>query len=209
MAQGAPTTEPASSSRLIARHGYDNGIGGKEAYGLEADGGPRHIPQTWRKHRFERNDIPSVRYTGSQYQWHSFLIRDIEDRKPDKVGVFGNSIPLSSHGRERLGELLMMRVKHLNSKEDPIYPFTATDYRKVFQKRGERLGLKNLHPYQTRHGGASEDLNSAERDHQGVKIRGRWHTDQSVRRYGKVGGIQRSMANLSPAHMGYGIVSGL
>lgn len=71
----------------------------------------------------------------------------------------------------------MMRVRHLKSKEDPIYPFTtAADYRKVCQKSGGRLGLNNLHPYQTRHGGASEDLNSGERDHQGVKIKGRWHT---------------------------------
>ena len=139
--------------------------------------------------------IPPVRHTGRQYQWHSLLIRDIEDRKPDKVGVYDNSIPLNSPGREYLGDLLMRRVRHLNS--------TAADFRKVFQKAGERLGLNNLHPYQTRHGGASEDLNSGERDHQGVKIRGRWHTDQSVRRYGKVGKIQRLMANLSPAHMAY------
>lgn len=83
MAQGAPTTEPASSSPThCLRHGYDHGIGRKKAYGVETDGGPRHIPQT--------------------YKWHSLLIRDIEDQKLDKVGMYDNSIPLNSHGREYL-----------------------------------------------------------------------------------------------------------
>eukprot|EP00438_Fugacium_kawagutii_P002019 Skav214231 [mRNA] locus=scaffold1133:6956:10370:+ [translate_table: standard] len=148
-----------------------------------------------------RDVVPPVRNTGQQYRWHSIIVRDCQDFKPDKVGVFDNSIPLNSKGREFLGPLLMSRVIKLNSKDDFIYPFTAAEYRKCFQVAGERLSIKNLHPYQTRHGGASEDLNSGERDPQSVKIRGRWHTDQSVRRYGKVGKIQRLMAGLSPSQM--------
>ena len=147
--------------------------------------------------------VPPVRNTGKQYRWYAIVVRDAQDLRPDKTGVFDNSIPLNSPGREYLGQLLWERAKKLNQVVDTIYPFEASDYRKSFQEAGTLLGVKNLHPYQTRHGGASEDLNSGERDHQAVKVRGRWHTDQSVRRYGKVGKVQKLMAELSPEHMAY------
>lgn len=148
-----------------------------------------------------RDVVAPVKNSGKQYRWYSIVGRDSEDLKPDKVGVFDNTIPLNSPGREFLGELIWKRAKSLNSKEELIYPFTSAEYRKNFQRVGEGFNLKNLHPYQTRYGGASEDLNSGDRCHQGVKRRGRWHTDQSVRRYAKVGKVQRLMGTLSPEHM--------
>lgn len=145
--------------------------------------------------------VAPVKNSGKHYKWHSIIVRDIEDLRPDKAGVYDNSIPLDSLDRQFLGPLIWSHTQNLKSKESNLFPFTAAQYRKVFQQCGETLNLKNLHPYQTRHGGASEDLNSGARDFQQVKIRGRWHTDQSVRRYAKVGKIQKLMANLSRHHM--------
>lgn len=101
-----------------------------------------------------RDAVAPVKNSGKQYRWYSIVVRDSEDLKPDKVGVFDNTVPLNSPGREFLGELIWKRAKSLNSKEELIYPFTSAEYRKNFQRVGERLNLKNLHPYQTRHGGA-------------------------------------------------------
>ena len=69
--------------------------------------------------------------------------------------------------------------------------FDPADLRKEMIAAGEQLGMKGLHPYQLRHGGAADDLNSKMRDYQGVKNGGRWQTDQSARRYTKVGKIQQ------------------
>lgn len=136
--------------------------------------------------------IPPVAGAGKQYRWY----------KPDKAGVYDNTIQLNSPGREFLGELLWQQAKEAKAKsEEFVFQFAAAEFRKKFQLAGERLLLKNLHPYQCRHGGASEDLNSGDRDFQKVKIRGRRHTDQSVRRYAKTGKIQRLMAQLSPSHL--------
>ena len=150
-----------------------------------------------------RDIVPPVRNGGKQYRWFAIVVRDSQDHKPDKTGVFDNSVPLNSVGREYLVQLLWERVLVLNGKDEKVYPFDAAEFRKNFQEAGQLLGFKNLHPYQSRHGGASEDLNSGERDHLAVKFRGRWHTDQSVRRYGKVGKIQKMMTDLSPERMAF------
>ena len=42
----------------------------------------------------------------------------------------------------------------------------------------KKLNLEVLHPYQLRHGGATDDLSSRCRDHNGVKSRGRWENRQ-------------------------------
>ena len=82
---------------------------------------------------------------------------------------------------------MLKKAKEVNSKDDLIFSFNMEEYRKEFIAVGKLLGVDQLHPYQLRHGGASQDLCSGFRDHQGVKSRGRWVTDQSVRRYAKIG----------------------
>ena len=119
------------------------------------------------------------------------MIRDFDELRPDKVGIFDNSIPLNSRERTWIGDVLHQHVKTLPKKDSKIFPFDAADFKQEMSAAGERLRLVGLHPYQLRHGGAADDLNAKERDHQGVKSRGRWQTDQSVRRYTKVGKIQQ------------------
>ena len=75
--------------------------------------------------------------------------------------------------------------------------------RKDFTMAAEALGVSGLHPYQCRHGGASDDMSSKVRDFQSVKARGRWQTDQSVRRYTKIGKIQQLLNHLSKNKMAF------
>ena len=86
-----------------------------------------------------------------------------------------------------IGEFLLQKAKEVNDPDAMIFNFTMENLRKEFAAAGKGLGVDQLHPYQLRHGGASEDLSSGFRDHNSVKARGRWKTDQSVRRYAKIG----------------------
>ena len=151
----------------------------------------------------KKNLVVPVSKAGPQYKWYAIVIRDFDELRPDKVGIFDNSIPLNSRERTWIGDVLHQHVRTLPKKDSKIFPFDAADFRQEMSAAGERLRLVGLHPYQLRHGGAADDLNAKERDHQGVKSRGRWQTDQSVRRYTKVGKIQQILNQLSPANLAY------
>ena len=151
----------------------------------------------------KRNIVAPVKKAGPQYKWFSIVVRDFDNKKPDKVGVFDNSIPLDSKKRMWIGPILHQLANKCPNKDDQIFDFNMDEFRKEFTAAGSLLGINNLHPYQLRHGGAAEDLNSRSRDHQGVKFRGRWNTDVSVRRYTKVGKVQQLMNLLSPKSMAY------
>jgi integrase len=151
----------------------------------------------------KRNIVAPVKKAGPQYKWFSIVVRDFDNKKPDKVGVFDNSIPLDSKKRMWIGPILHQLANKCPNKDDQIFDFNMDEFRKEFTAAGSLLGINNLHPYQLRHGGAAADLNSRSRDHQGVKFRGRWNTDVSVRRYTKVGKVQQLMNLLSPKSMAY------
>jgi len=87
-------------------------------------------------------------------------------------------------------------LKEISGDNGAIFQFKLEAFRKLYQKSGRWLGLPDLHVYQLRHGGASDDLCSKLRDHYGVKERGRWQTDTSVRRYAKVGKIQNLLSRM-------------
>ena len=103
------------------------------------------------------------------------MVRDSQDHKPDKTGVFDKLGAFEQCGARGISDSFFGKgFLVLNAKDEKVYPFDAAEFRKNFQEAGQLLGFKNLHPYQSRHGGASEDLNSGERDHLAVKVRGRW-----------------------------------
>ena len=144
----------------------------------------------------KRNVVPPVKSAGKQFQWVTVVIRDQEGQRPDKVGVFDNSLALNNKHTMWIGRFLLEHVKTLK-KDSFIFSFSMDEYRKQFVKFGAALGLGTVHPYQLRHGGATEDLTSGRLDHNGVKARGRWRTDQSVRRYAKSGRVQQLLSQMS------------
>ena len=144
----------------------------------------------------KRHIVPPVKMAGNQYGWVNVVIRDQEGQKPDKVGVYDNSLPFDVDKDKWIGEALLQHSNKLAKSSDLLFSFSMDDYRKKFQQAGSRLGVDHLHPYQLRHGGATEDMTSKKRDLAGVKSRGRWKTDQSVRRYAKVGRVQQLLAKL-------------
>jgi integrase len=150
-----------------------------------------------------RNIIAPVAVAGSQFKMVTVVVRDFEDGVPDKVGTYDNSLKLDNPNTAWIGTWLLRRARALNSQESHVFNFKMEDYRKEFVKVGQLLGVENLHPYQLRHGGASQDLSSRFRDHQAVKTRGRWVTDQSVRRYAKTGRVQQLLTKLNPQQLSF------
>jgi integrase len=147
--------------------------------------------------------VTPVHKAGRMYHKYMLIVRDQEEGVPDKVGIFDNSISLDTPSRSYLGPLLEKHINSMKNKCDPLYPFTNQEFRKEFAMSCKKIGLEGLHPYLMRHGGASEDLGMGIRDHAAVKSRGRWFTDQSVRRYAKIGKIQRMISRLSPPALEY------
>ena len=138
-----------------------------------------------------RNIVAPIPVAGSQFRVVTVIVRDFDSGVPDKVGVYDTSLRMDNPKTAWVGEFLLKKAKEVNSKDDLIFSFNMEEYRKEFIAVGKLLGVDQLHPYQLRHGGASQDLCSGFRDHQGVKGRGRWVTDQSVRRYAKIGRVQQ------------------
>lgn len=150
-----------------------------------------------------KNLVPPVRGTGKQYQHYTLVVRDEEDEVPDKTGIFSNSLPLDNpETMPWLGQAIHNLVKKRKA-DQPLFNINAEKFRKKFQLAGNWLGLPNLHTYQLRHGGASDDLGKGHRDHHGVKARGRWRTDSSVRRYAKFGKVQELMNKMAPWALQY------
>lgn len=150
-----------------------------------------------------RNIVPPIKNAGRQYQWVTVVVRDIEGQQPDKTGVYDNSLAINNKETLWLGKELVRMSKGLSSPNDALFPVTMEDYRKNFIKAGQQLGLGETHPYQLRHGGATEDLTSGRRDHNAVKSRGRWKTDGSVRRYAKSGKVQQLLGKMSRIQLNY------
>lgn len=150
-----------------------------------------------------KNILPPVRVAGAQFKQMTIVVRDFESGQPDKVGVYDNALRLDNAKTTWMGSHLLSLAKQQNGPEDMIFSFSMEEYRKQFALAGKELGIDQLHPYQLRHGGASQDLSAGLRDHNGVKMRGRWKTDQSVRRYAKIGRVQQLLTKLSAATLQY------
>ena len=148
-----------------------------------------------------KNIIAPVKGAGSQYRWVTVIIRDQEELRRDKTGVFDNSLAIDHS--PWAGTQLLSLAKKAKTRDSLIFQFKMEDFRKQFAAASALLNLGNLHPYQLRHGGATEDLSSKRREYSSVKARGRWKTDSSVRRYTKVGKIQELLNRLSSSHLKY------
>lgn len=77
--------------------------------------------------------------------------------------------------------------------------FSYVDLKHAFSMAHERLELPvRIVIYQLRHGGPSHDHLHRARDLSGIKARGQWRTDGSVRRYEAHTRLQHVEARLSP-----------
>ena len=102
---------------------------------------------------------------------------------PGKTGAFDDTVLVDD-------VWLWTPLRALRAASAPLgslWDFSPEDYRDAFVSVAMALGLGPFkpHPYQLRHGGASEDLASKRRTETEVMRRGRWTTTASLKRYAK------------------------
>ena len=123
---------------------------------------------------------------------------------PTKVGAFDDCISVSSAAFPWL-TTAMEDLKASRKNEPMLWTFEMETLRRVFSAAVFALALPpDTCLYQLRHGGASHDLATSARSFEEVRSRGRWMTDSSVRRYSKVGILQRYVSTLPAAALEYG-----
>ena len=89
------------------------------------------------------------------------------------------------------------RLKTAAAADGPLVPLSHRAWAAAFERSGWRLKLEKLGPpvlYQLRHGGASHEALTGFRPISGIKHRGRWLSDTSVRRYEKGGRVNQVLS---------------
>ena len=88
----------------------------------------------------------------------------------------------------------------------PLWPFSAYQFRKEWAGCCLQLRLQALapQPHSLRHRGASDDLLTKRRGAAEVKSRGRWTSDQSLRRYGKATRLQAELRKVALSVVQFG-----
>ncbi|CAK9019752.1 1 [Durusdinium trenchii] len=75
-----------------------------------------------------RNVVAPVRGAGIQYKWVTVIIRDQEGQRPDKTGVFDNSLAIDH--TLWAGEQLLLRAKKAPTKDSLIFNFSMDNSRR-------------------------------------------------------------------------------
>ena len=149
--------------------------------------------------------VPPTPAAGEQYCTWGLLLHPVEDAVPGKTGLFDEAIPLDDDVCTRLHEFWGMLVQG-RPRNAYLWPDDGPTTTLEFNSAAHELQLDDIQPcrYGARHGGASEDLTTHRRTPLGVKRRGRWATDSSLRRYGKETRLLAELAKVHPEVLRYG-----
>jgi hypothetical protein len=147
--------------------------------------------------------IPPNIDAGNQFCYWGLMLNPTEDRLPGKTGTLDDSLMLDTE--LWLNDFYLMLITNRNHDEY-LWPVRGQSAVVGFTTACWRLGLQALRPcrYGLRHGGASEDLASKRRDGLGVKRRGGWRTDSSLKRYAKETRLQAELRKIHPQVIAYG-----
>ena len=92
------------------------------------------------------------------------------------------------------------------SPDAALWSFPRGDLVEVLRAHGNALGLQeiNVSLYSLRHGGASRDLLKKYRTLKEIKLRGRWASDSSLRRYSKETKLVDILSRVPPSTLRLG-----
>lgn len=131
--------------------------------------------------------------------WSLFLAPQ-ERGLPTKTGLYDETIYLDHPAG--LGEAIGAYASQFPATS-LLFPFPEAMILRVWKAAAAAAGVGDAVLYQLRHSGASGDLLAARRTLPAIEGRGRWQTSASVKRYGKSGQVQRSLAKLSKSQMAF------
>jgi hypothetical protein len=145
--------------------------------------------------------IPPLDFGGHHF-W-SITLHPIDYLISSKSSAFDETLVIDKEPFLSLLGPGLHRLKMLRDADEKVFQFTQTQWNAAFQKAALRVGVAVLKPYLygLRHGGASYDRATQTRPALEVKLRGRWTTDASVRRYEKHGRVAEQLHRLGAAVM--------
>ena len=142
--------------------------------------------------------------TGMGHHWALFLApMEVTDR-PNKSGEFDESVRMDIDGFGWMGDIFL--ELRGDGSHEPVRSYLSVHLTSMLKDAAALSAVAHLHPqlYSLRHGGASRDALSQRRPLSEIKNRGRWASDQTVRRYEKALLAQREANRLSHASDAYG-----
>ncbi|CAK0855216.1 unnamed protein product, partial [Prorocentrum cordatum] len=142
--------------------------------------------------------VPAQATAGGGYRFASLVLRPEEELQPTKTRGFNDSTLLDSVSRPYLGVLVERLAKQKGFSAELLFPRSAAAFTAMFKRAAADVGLEawELTPYILRHAGPSHDWLTKARSLGGIKRRGRWISDMSVRRYEKSSRVMRRLATL-------------
>ena len=130
-----------------------------------------------------------------------------EQSLPSKTNEYDESLQLDLPKYQFLAPVLM-QLKRTTAPRGSLWKFDQREFASLFREAGLKLGLSPPPMlYQLRHSGASLDFAAGDRDLLGIKRRGRWRSDTSLRRYEKGGRVTSQLQSLPHAVRAYALES--
>ena len=151
-----------------------------------------------------KNLVPPVPHCGLPH-W-CLVLRLAEDLVPTKIGSFDDSVALNlmSH---RWFLPVLRRLKDSKRDDEELWDMDQSQMNDVLHEATLALGMQHMGValYSFRHGGASKDIITGERDLFTVKKILRHITDLTVRRYEKAGRLAIEVQRMPVATQRYGL----
>ncbi|CAK9013053.1 Reverse transcriptase domain-containing protein, partial [Durusdinium trenchii] len=133
--------------------------------------------------------IPPLSKAKGGYQKWTVVLRPEEVGIASKTLEFDESLQLDLEYHQGLGEAVQRYCQnhHIAKKRCILSHDNAelVDHLQTAQEELNLTAIRAIHPYRFRHGGASHDFVSGQRDLPSIQQRGRWKSQASVRRYQK------------------------
>ena len=146
--------------------------------------------------------VPPVVGAGGGLSCLGVLLHPTEQGRPGKTGLWDASILLDNMPF-LVPALLELRRRRLGGR---LWGYPLGSLGPLFAQACEALHLRPLRPclYGLRHGGASEDMIQRHRTVPEIKLRGRWASDASLRRYMKVTRLLSELGKVPALVLAYG-----
>lgn len=141
---------------------------------------------------------PSRLQVAGLKQW-SLLLHPLERQVASKVGSYDDTVLLDKPHHLPLTVALGLLKSRLQPT-DTLIGISGAELERQVKLSAQNVGVGTLSvvPYMFRHSGASHDRSAGLRSLNEVRKRGRWATEQSVRRYEKGGRLAQQFASLPP-----------
>jgi len=133
--------------------------------------------------------VPGMNRGGKAFKHWGLVLFPSELETRSKTGAADESL-LNDVEEFSFLDGLLAEVRQVRAPEELVFPFDYPEIAEEFRLAGAEFQLQDVgvsHLYQLRHGGASHDAASQNRDLASIKKRGRWVCNSSVRRYEKGG----------------------